>query len=532
MARYSQVKLFEDAAELLGGKGVVENKTLPSSKKTDLPTDTSMYAEILSKFGKAFSDKQDKDAAKATRVADQAAARSMFEDYREPQPAWKAAEYGSTPKTLRDAGFKASMSDVLGDQGLEGDEPADQNWMTPAESQQFYNAEATKAQADFDAENPYGMAAVNAGSYGVPGRQSMIDKLMGNPPPAAVEGEITGAMRMALMGDSARKRESDEAKLLAEQDARVKYTRGLEAEGRKADRTIAATALDNTNKVEAAKLERENPKGPSGRPSAAIQETRAMTALRLKLENEDLSPTERKRLETELLDLRTNIAKDPETKGKIAEARKTGTNIGEQNTKDFIAARNVVGNVKEIDFLISRLQATDGSILGFLTNLNLLKNRVMAKAGNQDALKKVNDAEMINSLSGKEVFELIKALGIGARGLDTPAERKFLREVLTGTNELTKETLLEMAMERRKIQIRNVEKWNKGLKEGLYERFYSNTGYMKRPLEVPGSAPVFAPTDISGEISKMNAVQLNEKAKSATADEKEQINLRLGVLGF
>mgnify|MGYP003652552934 CR=1 FL=1 len=530
MARYSQVKLFEDAAELLGGKGVVKRVAPTSPRRTGFPTDTSMYANIIDKSVKAWSDKQDKDAAKATRVADQAAARSMFEDYMEPQPAWKAEEYGSTPKTLRDAGFKVSMSDALGDQSLEGDEPADQNWMTADESKQFYNAEATKAQADFDAENPYGINALKD-SYATANKPSMIDQLMGNQPPAAVEGEITGAMRMALMGDSARKRESDEAKLLAEQDARVKYTRGLEAEGRKADRTIAATALDNTNKVEAAKLERENPKGPSGRPSAAIQETRAMTALRLKLENEDLSPTERKRLETELLDLRTNIAKDPETKGKVAEARKTGTNIGEQNTKDFVAARNVVGNVKEIDFLISRLQATDGSILGFLTNLNLLKNRVMAKAGNQDALKKVNDAEMINSLSGKEVFELIKALGIGARGLDTPAERKFLRAVLTGTNELTKETLLEMAAERRKIQVRNVEKWNKRSNDGDYDRFYTSTGYIKRPLEVPGPAPVFTPVDISGDISKMNLVQLTAKMVGATKDEKLKIGLRLDALG-
>jgi predicted oxidoreductase len=191
----------------------------------------------------------------------------------------------------------------------------------------------------------------------------------------------------------------------------------------------------------------------------------------------------------------------------------------------------VVGNVKEIDFLISRLQATDGSILGFLTNLNLLKNRVMAKAGNQDALKKVKDAEMINSLTGKEVFELIKALGIGARGLDTPAERKFLRAVLTGTNELTKETLLEMAAERRKIQVRNVEKWNKRSNDGDYDRFYTSTGYIKRPLEVPGPAPVFTSVDISGDISKMNLVQLTAKMVGATKDEKLKIGLRLDALG-
>lgn len=33
---------------------------------------------------------------------------------------------------------------------------------------------------------------------------------------------------------------------------------------------------------------------------------------------------------------------------------------------------------------------------------------------------------------GADVFAMLKPLGIGARGLDTPAERKFLQEVLTG----------------------------------------------------------------------------------------------------
>ena len=528
--RYSRVKLYKDAEKLLGGKGVAKRVAFEAPGKAKYDTDAGMIAAIMEKLGGAYSDKLDAEATNRDRDA----ADEMLEDYLKPQPAWKVEDDGSTPKTLRDAGFNVSMSDALGDQSLEGDEPADQNWMTADESKQFYNDEADRQQKDFDTRNPSGIDALK-GSYATPGRQSMIDKLTGNTPEDTV-GPMTRSMKLTLMRDSAGKRESDKARLLAEQDARVKNTRGIEAEARKANRVIDAAFLKNQQKVAAAEAERKNPRPLSGRKSAALQETDAMTALRGVLERlEDDGKTETreyKRIAQELSDLRTNISKDPETAAKVAQAKKVGAEVGLTNSKAYFAARDVVNNVKDIDSMISRLQATDDSTLGFLTNLNLLKNRVMAKAGNQDALKKVNDAEMINSLSGKEVFELIKALGIGARGLDTPAERKFLREVLTGTNELTKETLLEMAMERRKIQIRNVEKWNKGLKEGLYERFYSNTGYMKRPLEVPGPAPVFAPTDISGEISKMNAVQLNEKAKSATADEKEQINLRLGVLGF
>jgi hypothetical protein len=39
----------------------------------------------------------------------------------------------------------------------------------------------------------------------------------------------------------------------------------------------------------------------------------------------------------------------------------------------------------------------------------------------------ISDIEEQDRLVGSEAFPLIKALGIGARGLDTPAEREFLR---------------------------------------------------------------------------------------------------------
>ena len=50
----------------------------------------------------------------------------------------------------------------------------------------------------------------------------------------------------------------------------------------------------------------------------------------------------------------------------------------------------------------------------------------------------------------------------------------------------------------------------------------------------PPPAPVHTPINISGDISQMNLMQLNEIAKNAglTPDEKRQIGLRLDVLGY
>ena len=309
MARYSQVELYKKAQKLLGGKGVVKKVAPPSPRKTGFPTDTAMYAEILRKGIADWSDKQDKDAAKAARVADQGAARSMFEDYRKPQPEWNAEEYGTTPDDLRTATMPGALTGNVGAtydpnvkpfpgedlydgtdtaQGMAaalgapnaalgspldpgrpyaagGDEEGDDaNWMNPAEHKAFYENEALNAQAGFDEENPTGMARVDQGDYGVAGKQSWLGQLMGNQPPAAVEGEITGAMRMALMGDTIAKREDKEAiaRAIVTRDEERAYQSGLKDKvyGRqqKDARILAAAKVekDRLDRIETGRKER------------------------------------------------------------------------------------------------------------------------------------------------------------------------------------------------------------------------------------------------------------------------------------
>ena len=259
---------------LLGASGKLERtKISDSSPKTVL----GGMNQVL----RAYLRKREKEEAKEKDTADRAAAMKMFKDYTKPQAEWDVEKYGSTPKTLRDAGFNVSMSDALGDQSLEGDEPADQNWMTADESKQFYNDEADRQQKDFDTRNPSGIDALK-GSYATPGRQSMIDKLTGNTPEDTV-GPMTRSMKLALMRDSAGKRESDEARLLAEQDARVKFERGIQKEGRTTDRGIEAAFVLNQQKVAAAKAKRENP--TPEKPTAKIAQANALFVARRALKS-------------------------------------------------------------------------------------------------------------------------------------------------------------------------------------------------------------------------------------------------------
>ena len=275
--------------------------------------------------------------------------------------------------------------------------------------------------------------------------------------------------------------------------------------------------------------------GYASRPAAALQLLNRQNLLRDDLERAILNkegPAAIKRIQDEIGRLDVIINRSPDHRGRVAAAKAGGTGIANKRLKDYSLARNATNNIKDIDMLTSRLLSTDKNVVGFLVDLRVFRDQALAKFGSQEALARVTDTQMVNTLTGREVFPLIKALGIGARGLDTPAERKFLREVLTGDKGLTKATLLEMAAMRRKVQVRNIERWNRDFNDGSLNDFLRTNNIPSRAFAMPPPAPVHTPIDITGPISKMTAIQLNEKAKGATAEEMRQIDLRLKKLGY
>ena len=85
-----------------------------------------------------------------------------------------------------------------------------------------------------------------------------------------------------------------------------------------------------------------------------------------------------------------------------------------------------------------------------------------------ERINRLTDAELIDATLGADVFGAIGELGIGARGLDTPAEREFLRQVLTGTIKTTPAALLYLAHLRQKIQMGVVDKYNQRIENNVY----------------------------------------------------------------
>ena len=165
-----------------------------------------------------------------------------------------------------------------------------------------------------------------------------------------------------------------------------------------------------------------------------------------------------------------------------AEATQTGKSIAETNAKQYEAASNAVSAIEEIDSLITQIEESEAITgLGAEVFKNIERARTMF--GSDVAAGRVAATEILDVMMGKEVFPMIKALGVGARGLDTPAEREFMRKVLTGSIDLNKTTLLKMAKIRRRVQERAIDKWNKRTEAGELDRFYEASGLPKQKFE-------------------------------------------------
>ena len=107
----------------------------------------------------------------------------------------------------------------------------------------------------------------------------------------------------------------------------------------------------------------------------------------------------------------------------------------------------------------------------------------------KEAGKKVSDTEYLDALMGSEVFTQINALGIGARGLDTPAEREFLRSVMTGTTTLNEKTLTKLTDLRISVAERAVKKYNDRLESGDFDNYMKEGRVTLQPIVLPERTP-------------------------------------------
>ena len=170
-------------------------------------------------------------------------------------------------------------------------------------------------------------------------------------------------------------------------------------------------------------------------------------------------------------------------------AKNVGKSRAERDVQQFGAAEAAVENLPKINEILNELN-TGQAFTGSFSELQKNIQKVQAKfAADKKAGKRVSDTEYLDALLGSDVFPMIGALGIGARGLDTPAEREFLRKVMSGEISLEKDTLIRMTELRKKVAERAVNKFNTRVDKGELNDFFKFQGTQPQRFEIPKFEP-------------------------------------------
>jgi hypothetical protein len=326
----------------------------------------------------------------------------------------------------------------------------------------------SKSQLLLDlASRAFGYAA-NVDDQGRPLRGSALSRLAG----------ATRTLPQTMSQFIAQKSKQDQAiKLAALQAAQKKEERGLET----------ALAQDKTRFDFALEVLKEEAK----KKNYELLSSEEARKLGLPLDRNQVYQRERGTNDISPIGSPTTIIKNmPAQKSDV----KYGEGVAELATKkDFEIYESAIEAPKKIENhndTIRQIQKADVTT-GFGAELIKNVNRARAQILNDEkAGKRVSETEKLEAMLGSQVFTMLPALGLGARGMDTPAERQFMVAVLTGDKALNKDTLLEMANIRRKLEIRAIERYNKLVESGEFDAFFEARKRKKRTVEIPPLVPI------------------------------------------
>lgn len=182
------------------------------------------------------------------------------------------------------------------------------------------------------------------------------------------------------------------------------------------------------------------------------------------------------------------VFKSPLVQGETELSKTLGKGIGDKLLTEIGAGESAAENLNKINETLNELK-TGQAFTGAFADLQSNIAKAQAKfAADKKAGKRVSDTEYLDALLGSDVFPMISSLGIGARGLDTPAERDFLRQVMTGTINLERDTLIRLTETRKNIAERAVRKYNEKVERGELDQYFKLRGTEPRKLELPKQA--------------------------------------------
>ena len=166
-----------------------------------------------------------------------------------------------------------------------------------------------------------------------------------------------------------------------------------------------------------------------------------------------------------------------------------GKAAGERDVGITTSAAAAAGNLPKLYETLDQLKTSDaitGFGAGIIKNIESFRTKF---ANDIKAGKKVADTEILDAMLGSDVFPMIQSLGIGAKGMDTPAEREYLRSVMTGTINMDKAALIKLTEIRKNIEERAVKRYNEAVDSGKLDRFFETQGIKPEKIEAPKYEP-------------------------------------------
>jgi len=175
---------------------------------------------------------------------------------------------------------------------------------------------------------------------------------------------------------------------------------------------------------------------------------------------------------------------DMQTAGEKSKGTVLGKGVGEDLLKTRLAAQTANENLPKMYTALNILKTqpiTTGLGYQFYDIINQIRSQYL---NDKQAGVEVTNNQYLDSLVGADVFNAIADLGIGARGIDTPAEKDFLLEVVTGKRSLSENALIAITEMRIKNTEKSVNKFNDYLSKGDYKDLETILGRKLSPIEL------------------------------------------------
>jgi hypothetical protein len=175
---------------------------------------------------------------------------------------------------------------------------------------------------------------------------------------------------------------------------------------------------------------------------------------------------------------------DMQTAGEKSKGTVLGKGVGEDLLKTRLAAQTANENLPKMYTALNILKTqpiTTGLGYQFYDIINQLRSQYLS---DKEAGVEVTNSQYLDSLVGGDVFNAIADLGIGARGIDTPAEKDFLLEVVTGKRSLSENALIAITEMRIENTEKSVKRFNDYLSKGDYKDLETILGRKLSPIEL------------------------------------------------